>query len=64
MSNLLKMLGMLLLGVAVSAGATTTTTKKHSTGSVHSTTKATAKASTSHGKSTHVAATSKVVAHR
>ena len=64
MSNLLKMLGMLLLGVAVSAGATTTTTKKHSTGTVHSTTKTKAKTSSSHtAKSTHVAATSKVVTH-
>jgi penicillin-binding protein 2 len=63
-SNLLKMLGVLLFGAAVSVGATTTTPKKHSTGTVHSTTKAKAKASSSHtGKSTHVVATSKVVAH-
>ena len=39
MSNLLKMLGVLLFGAAVSVGATTTTPKKHSTGTVHSTTK-------------------------
>jgi penicillin-binding protein 2 len=63
-SNLLKMLGVLLFGVVVSAGATTTTTtpKKHSTGTVHSTTKTNAKSSSSHtSKSAHVAATSKVV---
>jgi penicillin-binding protein 2 len=63
-SNLLKMLGVLLFGVVVSAGATTTTTtpKKHSTGTVHSTTKTNAKSSSSHtSKSAHVAATSKLV---
>jgi penicillin-binding protein 2 len=63
-SNLLKMLGVLLFGVVVSAGARTTTTtpKKHSTGTVHSTTKTKAKSSSSHtSKSAHVAATSKVV---
>src|SRR5580704_5168115 len=70
-SNLLKMLGVFLLGVVVSAGATTTTPKKHSTGTVHSTTKTKAKTSSSHtaksthvaATSTHVAATSKVVTH-
>jgi penicillin-binding protein 2 len=62
-SNLLKMLGVLLFSLAVGASATTTTSKKHSTGSVHTTIKA--KTSVSHtGKSTHVAATSKVVVHK
>ena len=64
MSNLLKMLGVLLFSLAMGAGATTTTSKKHSTGTVHTTTKAKAKTGVSHtGKSTHVAATSKVVVH-
>jgi penicillin-binding protein 2 len=63
-SNLLKMLGVLLFSVAVCAGATTTTSKKHSSGTVHTTTKAKAKTGASHATtSTHVAAGSKVVAH-
>ena len=68
MSNLLKMLGVLLFSAALSAGATTattTTSKKHSNGTVHSTTKTKAKTGASHsGKTTHVASTSKAVAHR
>jgi penicillin-binding protein 2 len=66
-SNLLKMLGVLLFSAALSAGATTattTTSKKHSSGTVHSTTKTKAKTGASHaGKTTHVASTSKAVAH-
>jgi penicillin-binding protein 2 len=67
-SNLLKMLGVLLFSAALSAGATTattTTSKKHSNGTVHSTTKTKAKTGASHsGTTTHVASTSKAVAHR
>jgi penicillin-binding protein 2 len=66
-SNLLKMLGMLLFSAALSAGATTattTTSKKHSSGTVHSTNKTKAKTGASHAaKTTHVASTSKAVTH-
>jgi penicillin-binding protein 2 len=64
-SNLLKMLGVLLLSLSVGAGATTTTSKKHSSGTVHATTKAKGKTGASHtGKSTHAATSSRVVAPR
>jgi penicillin-binding protein 2 len=63
-SNLSKMLGVLLFSVALSAGATTTTSKKHSSGTVHTTARTKAKTDASHtAKSTHVATTSKVVVH-
>jgi len=64
-SQILKMLCVLLFSLAAEAGATTTTAKKHSTSTVHTTTKAKAKSGASHTvKSTHVAATSKVVVHK
>ena len=64
--QILKMLGILFFGCAMSAGATTpttTTSKKHSSGTVHASGKAKAKSGASHtastkSKSAHVAVTS------